>query len=294
MNEFTKEITEQLQAFIDEQAKRGQTPSMEELNIFVQKRANEQNTKPQDNFNGFTSSQMHYLINKPFEEGCPIQLSMLNDEVIEEIPFMRQALHLMRLLKQNELKLTAQGYIPPKIVSELYEMGVQDWYSNYYKQKIEPRVEVVQVLRIALKSCGYIKVRTGKMSLTTKGQKILNDGNALFHELMRFMFWNFNVACFDMVPNQEVANIGSLYSLWLLHHYGNEWRNQDFYSEMYFKAFPNIGPFDIYGYRTFCRLFHYIGICDINDTENDRGLNFGKCTRKRDILDRIFSFTEPK
>src|SRR5574344_671567 len=84
MNEFTKEITEQLQAFIDEQAKRGHTPSMEELNIFVQKRANEQNTKPQDNFNGFSSAQIHHLINKPFEEGCPIQLSMLNDEVIEE------------------------------------------------------------------------------------------------------------------------------------------------------------------------------------------------------------------
>lgn len=123
MNEFTKEITEQLQAYIEEQAKRGHTPSMEELNMFVQKRANEQNTKPQNNFNGFTSSQMHYLVNKPFEEGCPIQLCKLKDHDIEDIPFLKQALYLMHLLKKNELKLTAQGYIPPKIVSELYEMG---------------------------------------------------------------------------------------------------------------------------------------------------------------------------
>lgn len=294
MNESTKEITEQLQAFIDEQVKRGHTPSLDELNMFVQKKTNEHNTNPQDKFNGFTSEQMYYLINKPFEEGCPIQLCKIKDQDIEDIPFLKQALYLMHLLDKNELKLTAQGYIPPKIVTELYEMGLQDCYSNYYKQKIEPRVEVVQVLRTALKSCGYVKVSTGKMSLTTKGQKILNDGNAIFQELMRFMFLNFNVACFDLVPNQEVANVGRLYSLWLVHHYGGEWRDQNFYAEMYFKAFPNIGPFNVYGYRTFCRLFHYIGICEINDTENDKGLNFGQYTRKRYILDRIFSFTEPK
>jgi hypothetical protein len=267
---------------------------MDELNMFIHKRTDEQNIKPQKKFQGFSSIQMYYLVNKPFEEGCPIQLCKLNEKEIEEIPFLRQALYLMRLLEEKELRLTAQGYIPPKIVTELYKMGLEDWNSNYYKQKIEPRVETVQVLRIALKSCGFIKVRIGKMSLTTKGQKILCDVNAIFHALMRFMFWTFNVASFDIVPNQEVANIGGLFSLWLLHHYGDEWRNQNFYAEKYFEAFPQIGPSYIYGCRTFDRLFHYIGICEINDTENDRGVNFGGCTRKRDILDRIFSFTEPE
>jgi ribosomal protein S19E (S16A) len=295
MNEVSKEITKQLQAYIDELVKHGQSPSLSDLNMFLQKRTEEQNIKPQERFHGFSPVQMHYLLDRPFEEGCPIQLKTLKDEEIEEIPFMKQALYLMRLLDGKELKLTPQGYIPPKLVSELYGMGLEDWNSNYYKQKTEQRVEVVRVLHIALKSCGFIKIRTGKMSLTSKGKKLLNDGNTIFHTLMYFMFMNFNVAYFDSFEGEEVANIGRLYSLWLLHHYGEEWHNMDFYAEKYFKAFPDLLYYEVdaYGYRTFNRLFHYIGICEINDTDEDKGAKFGQCTRKRDILDKIFSFTEP-
>ena len=294
MNDFTKEITKQLQAYIDEQAKHGHTPSRDELNRYIQKRTDEYNIKPQETFHGFSFVQMDYLINKPFEEGCPVQLRQLNEEELEEIPFLKQALYLMRLLKDKELKLTAQGSIPPKIVSELYEMGLKDWNSNYFKLKTESRVEVVQVLRAALKSSGFIKVRVGKMSLTAKGEKILDNGNAILHALMCFMFSSFNVDYFDMYPDHRIANLGALYSLWLLHRFGDEWRNYNFYAEKYFNAFSLIAPSPCYGYRTFTRLFHYIGICEINDTDNDRGIDFRQRTRKREILDKIFSFTEPK
>lgn len=294
MNEINIEIIKQLQAYMNEQAEQRHTPSTGELNGFIQKKVEEQNKKPKNDFLGFSSVQMNYLINRPFEEGCPIQLRKLNEEEMEEIPFMKQALYLMRLLQENVLKLTAQGYIPPKIVTALYEMGLEDWSTNYYKQKLEPRVEVVQVLRIALISCGFIKTRTGKMSLTAKGRKILGDINALFYALMRFMFFDFNIGYFDMYEDEKVANVGRLFSLWLLHHYGDEWRNQDFYGKKYFTALPMIEFSSAYEYRTFMRLFHYIGICDNNDLKDEGGFAFKRRTRKRDILDKMFSFTEPE
>lgn len=296
MNEASKEITKLLQAYVDEQQKHGHTPKIDELNQFMQKKMDEQNSSPKEKFQGFSPDQMFNMINTPFEEGCPVQLRQLDDEVIREIPFMAQALFLMRLLDEKDLKLTAQGYIPPKIVTDIYELGLRDWNTDYYRQKTEPRTEKVQVLRIALNLCGFIKIRKGVMSLTAKGRKIQGDANALLDALMHFMFWDFNVACFDIFEDEDAANVGRAYSLWLLHHYGEEWRDMDFYAEKYLEAFPGFSPSmsHAYSYRTFNRLFSYIGICEINDTDEYRGAGFGRRTRKREILDKMFSFTEPK
>ena len=119
-----KEITKQLQAFLAEQQKQGHTTDMSDLNHFISKVVNSQNSAPRDDFNGFSSEQMFHLINDPFGKNCPVQLRILSDDEINEIPFLKQALYLMRILEQKELKLTAQGYIPPKIVLELFEIGL--------------------------------------------------------------------------------------------------------------------------------------------------------------------------
>ena len=67
------------------------------------------------------------MLYRPLEEGCPVRLQKLTDSQIEQIPIMRQVLHLMLVLSASELKLTAKGYIPPKIVEELYLMGERSW-----------------------------------------------------------------------------------------------------------------------------------------------------------------------
>lgn len=287
-------ITEQLQAYINEQEKMGKTPDKESLIRFLNDMITLQNTTSIAKFNGFTAEQMFQMINSPLGKECPVQLRKLSNSEIEEIPFLKQALYLLRFLSEKELKLTPQGYIPPKLVKELYELGLSDWSADSYKQKLESRVEVVQVLRIALKECGFIKVRDGKMSLTTKGGRIIKDYNALLYALMVFLLFEFNTGYFDLNNDIEIGNVGRLYSLWLLHHYGDIWRQKNFYAEAYFKAFPGLSPSECYEFRTFDRVFHYIGLCDINQTKEDRGIDFGSKTRKREILDKIFTFVEPQ
>lgn len=286
-------ITELLQAYINEQEKMGKTPDKGSLNRFLNDMITIQNTTSIAKFNGFTAEQMFQMINSPLGKECPVQLRKLSNSEIEEIPFLKQALYLLRSLSEKELKLTPQGYIPPKLVTTLYEMGLPD-NSDYYKQKMESRVEVVQVLRIALKECGFIKVRDGKMSLTTKGGRIIKDYNALLYALMVFLLFDFNTGYFDIYQDIEIGNVGRLYSLWLLHHYGDIWRQKNFYADAYFKAFSGLSPSACYEFRTFDRVFHYIGLCDINQTKEDRGFDFGNKTRKREILDKIFTFVEPQ
>ena len=203
---------------------------------------------------------------------------------------MRQALHLMNVLSEKELKLTSQGYIPPKTVAELYEIGSHSWNSDWYKQKSEPKTEEVQVLRVVLKECGLIKTRVGKLSLTAKGKQLLVDHNELMRTIILFLFRDYNTGWLDSYEDNEVGNLGRLYSLWLLHHYGADWCNTGFYADEYSKAFPMLNAVHGYEYRVFNRLFRFIGLCEINESDDFKGKNWGKEVRKTELLDLMFTF----
>ena len=195
---------------------------------------------------------------------------------------------------EKGLKLTAHGYIPPKTVAELYELGSHSWSTDWYKQKSEPKTEEVQVLRVVLKECGLIKTRTGKLSLTTKGKQLLADYNELMRTIILFLFRDYNTGWLDMYEDNEVGNLGRLYSLWLLHHYGKDWRDTGFYADEYSKAFPMLNAGHGYEYRVFNRLFRFIGLCEINESDEFKGKNWGREVRKTEILDLMFAFEEPK
>ena len=242
---------------------------------------------------GLSPDEMYRMLYIPFEKGCLVQLRTLTDSQVEQIPIMRQVLRLMTFLSASELKLTEKGYIPPKIVEELYLLGERSWNTDWYKQRSEPKTEEIQVLRLVLKECGLIKTRLGKMSLTEKGRKLLVNRNELLRIVMLFLFRDYNTAWLDLYDDMEVGNVGRLYSLWLLHLYGDVWRDTDFYTSEYAKAFPVMNDYEAYGFRVFNRLFHLIGLCKVNEREEDRGPGWGRKVIKTDILDMVFEFLEP-
>ena len=191
---------------------------------------------------------------------------------------------------EKGLKLTAHGYIPPKTVAELYELGSHSWSTDWYKQKSEPKTEEVQVLRVVLKECGLIKTRVGKLSLTAKGKQLLADHNELMRTIILFLFRDYNTGWLDLYEDNEVGNLGRLYSLWLLHHYGVDWRDTRFYADEYSRAFPMLNAGHGYEYRVFNRLFRFIGLCEINESDEFKGKNWGKEVRKTELLDMMFAF----
>ncbi len=289
------EITALLQKYIDEQAAKGIVPTLNDLNRELGGVVMSYNQAPMPEFNGFSPEQMTRMINTPFGLNCPVGFNYLTDEQLRQIPIMRQALHLLHTLEKGELKLTAQGYIPIKLVGELYEMGTHNWGTDYYKQKTELRVEHVRVLRFTLIDCGYVKTKNGKMSLTANGLKILKDPNTLLQNMMKYLFIQYNTGYFDRIDNLKIANVGRLYSLWMIHHFGAKWRRFTFYGDLYTKALSIPDPDSIYGSRIFDRLFHYIGlvetrrpqIIDMDDWHNEEVI-------KTDLVDMIFNFLEPK
>ena len=273
------EITRRLQEWIDQMERSGKHVDLDDINRHLGEIMHAQNAAPKPNFNGFSSEQMHMMLYRPLEVGCPVQLRRLTDEQMERIPVMRQALHLMNELSEKELKLTAHGYIPPKTVAELYELGSHSWSTDWYKQK-----------RVVLKECGLIKTRVGKLSLTAKGKQLLGDHNELMRTIILFLFRDYNTAWLDMYEDNEVGNLGRLYSLWLLHHYGVDWRDTRFYADEYSRAFPMLNAGHGYEYRVFNRLFRFIGLCEINESDEFKGKNWGGKARKTELLDMMFAF----
>ena len=80
----------------------------------------------------------------------------------------------------------------------------------------------------------------------------------------------------------------------ILHHYGKDWRNTGFYADEYIKAFPMLNVGRGYEYRVFNRLFRFIGLCEINESDDFKGKNWGKEARKTELLDLMFTFEEPQ
>lgn len=79
------EITRRLQAWIDQMEKSGKQAELDKINRYVSEFMHAQNAIPRSDFNGFSSEQMHQMINRPLEAGCPVQLRQLTEEQMQNI-----------------------------------------------------------------------------------------------------------------------------------------------------------------------------------------------------------------
>ena len=250
---------------------------------------------PLAQFDGLSMMQMNALLNIPFEGPSPVKFRVIDEDTFMEVPILRQALHLMRILEKGDLKQTAVGYIPPKIVEDIYNLGAPEKFLDYYKTLNEGRVNIVRMLKEGLKQAGLIKVRYNKLSLTAKGRKGLKSLNLIFTSLTTSLFTTFNMACFDGYSNQETGNLGRAFSLWLLNKYGDTMRDGDFYYWKYYDALTSeVDELpSAYTCRVFDRLFVNFGIIEIRDIWHRESFSQEYKVKKTALIDKLFSFDIP-
>ncbi len=288
------EITKELQKYIDELQAKDITPTIDQMNNHLGKIVDTENSNSIEDFSGISPIQMQSMLYTPFENDCCVQINELSENDLPKSSILRQAKHLLSLLTEHEIKLTKVGNIPPKIVKELYSIGIPEHFieTGVFNLNKETDSEVVQFLRFALRDCGFIKVRLGKISLTKVGTKALADLNKLNHAILKYAMTSYNAAYFDTYDNENIGNIGRVFSLWLLHHYGNDWHEPEFYNNLYNKAFPTLQNSNrIYEVRLFSRLFNYLGLIEVEYKQTIFGINKIK---KSPLLDILFRFEEPE
>ena len=265
-----------------------------ELQKHIDKIIREQNSNGLPEFEGYSPFEMESVLYNTFGKNSPIRFLELSESEYRNIPILNQIKYLLQLIeKQGEIKLTNKGFLPTKIVAEIYKQGfikdelIELGISKLYK---ETDAIAINLTRILMEISGLAKKRNNKLSLTKKGKTILGNDFDLLLLIFETFGNKFNWAYYDEYGENNIGQLGFGFSLILLSKYGNEKRADKFYSDKYFKAFPqlindSLDPIfgtveeyagSCYSVRTFERFLEYFGIIRI-----ERGIKF---------IDKIFIF----
>jgi hypothetical protein len=276
---------------------------IQELQQHLDRFMQEENNRGKTEFEGYSSLEMHHILHFTFNPGSPIILQKLTDKEYMEIPVFNQVNYLIRKIAQTGgIKLTAKGFLPTRIVADLYSQGfIKDYWiekdiSKLYKETDSMSVNLTRIL---VELSGLTKKRNGKISLTRQGEKIASSNEELFRTIIQTFANRFNWAYFDGYGDNKIGQLAFGFSLILLAKYGSERRKDSFYAEKYFKAFPMLtetveANYDTkenkaarcYSLRTFERFLNYFGVILIE--EEGKGLDSIRYITKTSLFDRLF------
>jgi hypothetical protein len=265
----------------------------------------EQNNRRLADFEGHSPAEMNVILYATLEAESPIKLQKLNEPDYQLIPLLNQIRYLINLIQdKGEIKLTAKGFLPTKIVADLYEQGfVKDEFieRGMYKLYKETDSDAIHLTRILLEISGLVKKRNGKLSLTKASQKTIVDNDAMLRLLITTFASKFNWAYFDAFGEDRIGQLGWGFSLILLAKYGHEKQLNSFYAQKYFKAFPvllddfeptpdSIDRYSVrcYSIRTFDRFLEYFGLVHIEEV----GKGFDRITyiSRTELFDRLITY----
>lgn len=224
-----------------------------------------------------------------------------NNHDISEIPLIKKIRFFINQIKKNNgVKLTKAGYLPPALVKELYEQNfIKDTLIELGISKLckETDANIIVLTRILCELSGLIKKRNGMLTLTKKTNGIVNKNTLLpliFFTFMNQFSWNF----FDGYEDDYIGQFGCDYSLLMIAKFGDIRRDCMYYAEKYFKAFPHLhtlsSAYDTYNrnyncyiVRTFPRFVDYFGF---TETTEKKLLDSFTSTKKTDLFDKFIVF----
>ncbi len=263
---------------------------------------NEQNNREIPDFEGYSPFEMHHILHFTFEHNSPIVLRQLADADFFKCPMFNLVKYYLDLVKNlGEIKLTAKGFLPTKIVQEIYNQGFLEEYqfsSGISKLYKETDSLTVNLTRILAELARLTKKRNGKLSLTKTGERIASNNQELFELIFKTMTQKFSWAFYDDYEDQQIGQFGFGFSLIILSKYGTEKQLDNFYSEKYFKAFPQFlesitpayGTVEeyasrCYSVRTFQRFLSFFGLIEIE--KQGEVLHRNIFIKKTELFDKL-------
>lgn len=262
---------------------------------------NKKNTISTNDFSGYSQTEIKMLMEDPLNRKSPIQLKQSNEEVYNQIPILNTVKYLLNKIQcHKEVKLTAKGSLPVKLVAETYskrfypEYAIENEISKLYK---ETDSLLIHLSHILIKLSKLTKVRKGKISLTKNGSKILQNNHELLILLLNTFLHDFNWAYFDGFEDERIGQLGVGFSILTLNKYGTLKRHSSFYGHKYFDVFPfliktpatdlikNSWEFSAFSLRTFSRFLDYFGLIKINTQNGYKILEVSKST----IFDQLIN-----
>lgn len=276
---------------------------LKDIQNLLDRMMNEHNSRTLPEFEGYSPAEMYHILHFTFEPQSPISLQKLCDKDYKKVPMLNQMKYFMNLIMEDgDIKLTAKGFLPTKIVKNIYEqeyleeVHIKSEISRLYK---ESDSITVNLTRLLAEMMGLTKKRYGKLSLTKKGEKIVTEDGKLLELILKTMTGKFNWAYYDGYGDNQIGQSGFGFSIILLNKYGSTKHQDRFYAEKYFKAFPNLLQQDFpnqyasqitnasncYSLRTFDRFLDYFGLIKIEKA--DKSWNADKYIIKTELFNKL-------
>lgn len=265
----------------------------------------EYNNRGLDDFEGYSPEVMHRILHDPFGPRGPLSLQGQGDDY-RQVPLVQQVRYLAELIRNvGELKLTQNGFLPVKVVAELYAQRIMqdDYLERSGKLYKETDSVSIQMTRLIMDICGIVKKRNNKLSLTAKGEKLLPKDRELFETLLFGFCKRFNWAYFDSYSDEQTGQLGYGFSLVLLAKYGAVKQTSEYYAAKYFRAFPMLLPNFSPGYkplmmaeacytlRSFKHFLSFFGLVEIE--YEGRGFDHQTIVNRTALFDKLIGFTRP-
>ena len=217
---------------------------LEDIQKKLDKIMADKNSRGLPQFEGYSPHQMHFILYDPWNGESPLRLQRLAEADYNSIPILNLVRHLGGIIaEEQELKLTAKGFLPVKVVADLYAQGfIKERYieSGLLKLYKEENSKSISLTRILIEISGIAKKRNNKLSITKTGKDALSDNFKLLQLLLETFSTKFNWAYFDGYGDHKVGQVGWAFSLILLGKYGADVRMDEFYAAKYFTAFPTL------------------------------------------------------
>lgn len=217
----------------------------ENLKKIIDEEMQQQNHRSISDFEGYSPNEMQHILYDPLGKESPVNLRKLPDELYAQMPLIAMIKEMAKMITaQGEIKLTAAGYLPVKMVTELLAKDYVQKALNLDIQD-ETRKEAtafpVHLTRIIMEICRMTKVRHNKLSMTASGIKLICGGDhQLFTQVFTIFTTYFNWGYGGFIDEQKIGRFGFAFSLILISRYGGEMRPPEFYAKKYFKAFPQL------------------------------------------------------
>lgn len=283
---------------------------LNEIQKHLDEMMRERNQRSVPEFEGYSPAEMHQLIHFTFQSNSPLSLKKLSKDDHAAVPMLNQMKYFLTLIREKgPLKLTAKGYLSPKIVEDVYKRGhlKEPLYERGLSKRFwESDCTTVQLTRLLADIAGLIKEENGLLSLTKKGEELIAQDQKLLELIFRTHLREFNWAYFDHYDNDEIGQMGAGFTLILLKKYGQNKRKDSFYAQKYLKAFPQLldlvpdmtwisredSAGSCYSYRTFNRFLDYYGLIKIQKKADVFVAE--EIIRKTPLYDKFIKVDAPK
>lgn len=221
--------------------------TLEELQAFAQAFMNQQNHQAPEEFHGLSPEQMHKVLHMPFD--CP-ELVEFQDRVpladCQDTPFFWLFAQLIEAIGEKGLKPTATGNLPRNLCRSLVPL-YREKFSHMKHGWIGPinteaDFQELNTVRVVAELAGLIRKYRGKFILSQKCRNLLtkHEGSELYPFILKTSLRKYNWGYQDGHAELAFIQHSALFSIYLLHKYGDTPRPIEFYSDAFLNAFPMI------------------------------------------------------